>query len=1560
MTVQRRRSRRDFHRDSRAERIKGDSRRESGSRNSGSRFMALSDNNGLIPAPGSTSECKHPETVSTTLRKSKSKWGTKVAPMILRSEAEKGDKVCNEPGPMEIYVQKKYELGLVRSGVGASLNVAPLEQSVNPMKEPVQIEVSHQVGLEMSQSTGPKLIGSSLPVDPGEQSMGTFTLRNNPLASDQKQAEEQVLGESSHDNMQGAGSRSLPRLLEDLKKKHELKFLALLEPRQKSARVNKLARRLRFQNFDFVDARGFSGGIWCFWEKDFRFRVVLKTDQVVHGIVNEGLADEAWFTIVYGRPNFAQRRTLWESLRRIGENITSPWCIMGDFNATLRTSDRLSHAARSVGADHRFCSWVDDLGLAELQFYGPQFTWSGSGCFSRIDRAIVNHLWQERYTEAKVIHLPKYHSDHSPLLLKMAVVQNNSRGMRPFRFFAPWVTHEGFSEFVSSSWGTNLEWNQAVEDFTVKVVQWSKQTFGHIGFQKSQLSKKLHDLERQLCVTPFCERIAREKEEVWCALERLLIQEEIMWLQKSRCNWYSFGDKNTRYFHACANSRRKRNRIEAIKLQDGEWSYDKEEIMKEGTRYFEQLYREESGESPRLNFELSYPRIKESDMMMVGDKVDAEEIKKAIFAMGPLKAPGPDGLNPLFFQSQWNVVGQSVVSMVESILKDPKRIGTVNDTSIVVIPKIESPESLKDFRPISLCNVIYKVVTKVLTNRLKSIMPNIISPNQCSFVPGRQSADNIILAQEIIHSMSQKQCKKSFMAVKIDLEKAYDRLRWSFVMDCLEELRLPSWMIALIKECLSSSHMHLVWNGERACSFKPSRGIRQGDPLSPYLFVIAIERLAHLIQAEVVNGVWHPFRLKKNGTPISHLFFADDLLLFAEAGLEQAGVLKACLDDFCETSGERVNASKSRVFFSANVSHSRKQEISNFLGFTLTPDLGKYLGVPLHHKRVSKATYQGVLDKMDSRLSRWKASHLSLAARNTLVASVVSAIPSYAMQTCSLPLGMCEDIDRKCRSFLWGCTPQARKMHLVAWEDVCRRKEDGGLGLRTARKQNDAFMTKLGWGLIKRRDALWVRFLREKYKCGEDVIPRIDERRAGSQAWKGIKKNWKNTMHGLAWRIGDGSSTRFWRDRWVPQYEALQNYAVQSVPDELLDVKVSDLLTVSGGWDLSSVQELLPPNVLSAIRKVHPTVRGNVSDTPLWRWSSSGSFTLKSAYKQLNEGSLQHQPGPWRRIWKLKAPQRCKTFLWLAARERLQTYSLRKVRGLASDDKCPICLRECESVTHALLLCQSAREKWELVVPPELRTKFFNFSDAASWVRWNLNQKLDVNGVHWGVLFAIACRNLWIARNMRIFQGTSESPASFKARTWACASWAGTRMQSLQGLPVGNEIWSAPAVGYAKMNVDGAWSEATLASACGGILRDHSGWLLQGFMFHIGTGSSANAEVWAILWGLKIAWDAGFRCVELESDCAEVVDWIHEGTHVSNENEPLVGEIRRMLLYDWVANVSVCSRTVNEAADIVAKHALGCAPGLTHFSSPMEALSRVLEKDAGPFSGPSIVSLLRE
>ncbi|XP_057747959.1 uncharacterized protein LOC130967155 [Arachis stenosperma] len=305
------------------------------------------------------------------------------------------------------------------------------------------------------------------------------------------------------------------------------------------------------------------------------------------------------------------------------------------------------------------------------------------------------------------------------------------------------------------------------------------------------------------------------------------------------------------------------------------------------------------------------------------------------------------------------------------------------ETLIVLIPKIDNPTFMKDFGPISLCNVVYKIITKVLTNRLRPFLPDIVSPLQGGFIPGRGAPDNIIVAQEILNFMKHTKSKKGTLAFKIDLEKAYDRVDWRFLESTLIAFGFPIITVNLIMTCVRASSLSIMWNGNRLDSFAPRRGFRQGDPMSPYLFVLCMERLACYISHKVVEGVWKPISVTRGGPKFSHLMFADDLLLFCQATKSQIQMVMHSLNIFCKASGMKVNLEKSKAFYSKNVTARRRDIFTSVFSIRFALDLGRYLGVNLNHSRTSRASFHSVIEKI-SFFPNWVCDKLSSMMRQFL------------------------------------------------------------------------------------------------------------------------------------------------------------------------------------------------------------------------------------------------------------------------------------------------------------------------------------------------------------------------------------------------------------------------------------------------------------------------------------------------------------------------------------------------------------------------------------------------
>ena len=254
------------------------------------------------------------------------------------------------------------------------------------------------------------------------------------------------------------------------------------------------------------------------------------------------------------------------------------------------------------------------------------------------------------------------------------------------------------------------------------------------------------------------------------------------WKQRAHVKWLEKGDKNTSFFHASCSERRKNNFIGKLRREDGSWVEGEEEKKCFISNYFVQLFRSQgSHDTERL---LSKVNMKVTEAMneMLSMDYTVEEVKAALDGIGDLKAPGPDGMPAIFYKKFWEIVGEKVQDEVLQVLRGGPMPTGWNETTIVLIPKVSQPEHVKDLRPISLCNVLYKIISKVLSNRLKKVLPDVMSPTQSAFVPGRLISDNILIAYEMTHYMQKKKRGKiGCAAIKLDMSKAYDQVEWSFL-----------------------------------------------------------------------------------------------------------------------------------------------------------------------------------------------------------------------------------------------------------------------------------------------------------------------------------------------------------------------------------------------------------------------------------------------------------------------------------------------------------------------------------------------------------------------------------------------------------------------------------------------------------------------------------------------------------------------------------------------------------------------------------------------------------
>ena len=312
-----------------------------------------------------------------------------------------------------------------------------------------------------------------------------------------------------------------------------------------------------------------------------------------------------------------------------------------------------------------------------------------------------------------------------------------------------------------------------------------------------------------------------------------------------------------------------------------------------------------------------------------------------------MKAPGPDGFPAGLFQRNWGFLKEDIVRVVQQFFISGCMPEGVNNTTIVRIPKVKNPHSMKDFRPISLCNVIYKIISKCLVNRLRPQLDGMISPTQSAFIPGRLISDNALIAFECMHSLSTlKDSRGEYCAYKLDLAKAYDHVDWRFLESMLRAYGFAPVWVKWIMICVTSVKFSVRFNGQLLDLFQPSCGLRQGDPLSPYLFLFVAYGLSALFDSATILGNVSPVKICRSAPGISHLLFADDTMLFLTAESSQSEALKKVLSSFSMATGLQINYHKSSMY-PINVNGAFATSLAAQFGCQLGTMPFTYLGLPV-------------------------------------------------------------------------------------------------------------------------------------------------------------------------------------------------------------------------------------------------------------------------------------------------------------------------------------------------------------------------------------------------------------------------------------------------------------------------------------------------------------------------------------------------------------------------------------------------------------------------------------
>ena len=504
-------------------------------------------------------------------------------------------------------------------------------------------------------------------------------------------------------------------------------------------------------------------------------------------------------------------------------------------------------------------------------------------------------------------------------------------------------------------------------------------------------------------------------------VNELLDDEEVWWQQRSRTQWLGEGDRNTKYFHHRASERRKKNTINGLWNENGLWCSDKESIAATAIAYFEEIYTTTHPVNVNEVTNLIPAKVTREMNNDLTHVVTMDEVKTALQQMHPTKALGPDGMSAIFYQKYWDIIGHDATNMVLNVLNFNTPFAEINRTNIVLVPKIKNPSRMKDFRPISLSNVAYKLISKVLANRLKVVLPHLISENQSAFLAGRLIADNILVAFALMHYLDHKKSgKDGYMAIKLDMSKAYDRVEWIFIEKVMRRLGFHEKWVGWILKCITTVSYSVLINGESHGSITPSKGLRPGDPLSSYLFLLCSEAFSAMIVEANNNQRLSGISIYRGSQNITHLFFADDSLLFCKIERQESQALMEIMERYEGASGQKINADKCSIFFSQNTTPDTRREVLCTLGPMQDIRHGKYLGLPFIIGKSKNQVFAEIREKVGKKLSGWKEKMPSMGGKEILIKAMAQAIPTYTMSCFLLPKGLCEDLEQMMQNFWWG------------------------------------------------------------------------------------------------------------------------------------------------------------------------------------------------------------------------------------------------------------------------------------------------------------------------------------------------------------------------------------------------------------------------------------------------------------------------------------------------------------------------------------------------------------
>ncbi|KAJ4810337.1 RNA-directed DNA polymerase (reverse transcriptase)-related family protein [Rhynchospora pubera] len=652
----------------------------------------------------------------------------------------------------------------------------------------------------------------------------------------------------------------------------------------------------------------------------------------------------------------------------------------------------------------------------------------------------------------------------------------------------------------------------------------------------------------------------------------------------------------------------------------------------------------------------------------------------------------------------------------------------------------------------------------------------------------------------------------------------------------------------------------------------PTRGLRQGCPMSPYCFIMVMEMLTrqlHVAQArELIRGV----KLAPTCPPLTHVIYADDLILLGQAEQTEVQGMARTMEQFGVVSGLVINPTKSKLWCSRRCDEGIRQMVHDTFRADEAGPEEKYLGALLSNKNTATKTANMLLEKLRTKLTGWRSNMLSHAGRLVLLQSVLMSIPVYFMSVEVLPKGIIKKMESLIAKFFWGKTDQTRYMSFVSWQRICRPREEGGLGVRQLQIFGEALFLKLVWAMIRQDDKLWVHVCKGKY------YPNLGFWRAAnvvgaSPLWRQAARMREFFKENIKWQIADGSKINALSQPWYPQWQV----AVQaSIRDR--KVTVADLFDFrTNQWKMREIERLLGREVVQHITQnvQRPNPRMRMTDKLIWKYNKSGNYTVKDGYECLikrSEGQVQQVS--WKYIWKWKkiAPK-VKIFMWRLLTNGLPLANNIHTRIQAISPTCMRCQIENEFPMHCFFFCHGSRMVW-FGGPMGVRTDDLplNICDAVDQITKGLNDK-NIR------IFCHTLWEIWLARNEMLFQSKQFDPVAVCRKIQRSLGGNDTGENQRSPMQINNETVPYATAPHAwQIVVDASWDTSEKAGIAFLAYWEGS---LQGMGLEIHNSADpfqaeALALHEAVRWVQGLNQERGRQTVQIFCDCLILVQALQE------------------------------------------------------------------------------------